>query len=95
MSANITEPSRDHSTATSVDQQLRQLFDGMHDIPAMISGRRQDLLAWNTAAIVVLTDFGALPPAARPHRSRSAVGREVVTEHRQAAGGLGVGRLIL
>ncbi|MFF4285709.1 hypothetical protein ACFY0R_10320 [Streptomyces sp. NPDC001633] len=74
---------------------MGQLFDGMLDIPAMILGRRQDLLAWNTAATALLTDVGALPPAARPQRSRSAVGREPVTEHRQAADGLGVGRLIL
>lgn len=48
-----------------VDQQLHQLLDGMHDIPAMILNRRQDVLAWNSAAAALLTDFGALPPGER------------------------------
>jgi transcriptional regulator with XRE-family HTH domain len=48
-----------------VDQRLRQLLDGMPDIPAMILNRRQDVLAWNTAATALLTDFGALPPGKR------------------------------
>jgi transcriptional regulator with XRE-family HTH domain len=48
-----------------VDQKLRQLLDGMHDIPAMVLSRRQDVLAWNSAAAAVLTDFGALPPDER------------------------------
>jgi transcriptional regulator with XRE-family HTH domain len=48
-----------------VDPQLQQLLDGMHDIPAMILHRRMDVLAWNSAAAAVLTDFGALPPDKR------------------------------
>jgi transcriptional regulator with XRE-family HTH domain len=48
-----------------VDQQLRQLLDGMHDIPALILNRRQDVLAWNSAAGALLIDFGALPAAER------------------------------
>jgi transcriptional regulator with XRE-family HTH domain len=48
-----------------VDQQLRQLLDGMHDIPALIVGRRKDVLAWNSAAAALLADFGALPPGER------------------------------
>jgi transcriptional regulator with XRE-family HTH domain len=48
-----------------VDQQLRQLLDGMHDIPALVLNRRQDVLAWNSAAAALLTDFGALPPGER------------------------------
>jgi transcriptional regulator with XRE-family HTH domain len=48
-----------------VDTELRQLLDGMHDIPAMVLNRRQDVLAWNTAAAALLTDFAALPPGER------------------------------
>jgi transcriptional regulator with XRE-family HTH domain len=48
-----------------VDRQLRQLLEGMPDIPAMVLNRRLDVLAWNRAAVALLTDFGALPPAER------------------------------
>ncbi|MFF2848198.1 helix-turn-helix transcriptional regulator [Streptomyces sp. NPDC058001] len=51
--------------AHHVDQQLRHLLDGMHDVPAMILNRRMDVLAWNRAARALLTDFGALPAAER------------------------------
>jgi transcriptional regulator with XRE-family HTH domain len=48
-----------------VDRQLRQLLEGMPDIPAMVLNRRLDVLAWNRAAVALLTDFGALAPAER------------------------------
>jgi transcriptional regulator with XRE-family HTH domain len=48
-----------------VDQHLRQLLDGMHDIPALVLNRRQDVLAWNSAAAALLADFSALPPGER------------------------------
>jgi transcriptional regulator with XRE-family HTH domain len=48
-----------------VDRQLRQLLDGMHDIPAMILNRRMDVLAWNRGAAALLTDFGSLAPTER------------------------------
>ncbi|MFF3754656.1 helix-turn-helix domain-containing protein [Streptomyces sp. NPDC002018] len=48
-----------------VDPQLLRLLDGMPDIPALVLGRRQDVLAWNSAAVALLTDFGALPPHER------------------------------
>ncbi|SNS22740.1 Transcriptional regulator, contains XRE-family HTH domain [Streptosporangium subroseum] len=48
-----------------VDQQLRQLLDGMHGIPALLLNRRQDVLAWNAAAVALLIDFSALPPGER------------------------------
>jgi transcriptional regulator with XRE-family HTH domain len=44
---------------------LRRLLDGMPDIPALVLNRRQDVLAWNRAAVALLIDFGALPPAER------------------------------
>ncbi|WP_189935366.1 helix-turn-helix transcriptional regulator [Streptomyces aurantiogriseus] len=43
-----------------VHRQLRQLLDGMHDIPAMILNRRMDVLAWNRGASALLTDFAGL-----------------------------------
>jgi transcriptional regulator with XRE-family HTH domain len=48
-----------------VDPKLRQLLDGMPDVPAMIVGRRKDVLAWNSAAVALLGDFGALPAGER------------------------------
>ncbi|MFG2960420.1 helix-turn-helix transcriptional regulator [Streptomyces sp. NPDC048291] len=44
---------------------LRQLLATMPDVPAMILNRRMDVLAWNAGAAALLTDFAALPPAAR------------------------------
>ncbi|QIQ00931.1 helix-turn-helix domain-containing protein [Streptomyces liangshanensis] len=48
-----------------VDPQLLRLLDGMPDIPALVLGPRQDVLAWNSAAVALLIDFGALPPRER------------------------------
>ncbi|MFI6346701.1 helix-turn-helix transcriptional regulator [Streptomyces sp. NPDC050560] len=48
-----------------VDSRLRLLLDGMHDIPALVLGRRTDVLAWNRAAVALLTDFAAVPPGRR------------------------------
>jgi len=58
-------PARPRPGRQRVDRQLRQLLDGMPDIPAMILNRRLDVLAWNRAAVALLTDFGALPPGER------------------------------
>ena len=44
---------------------LRQLLDDMHAIPAIVAYRRMDILAWNSGAAALLTDFGALPPRER------------------------------
>jgi transcriptional regulator with XRE-family HTH domain len=51
-----TAPTR-RPAGRRVDPRLRQLLDGMHDIPAMIVHRRMDVLAWNSAAAALLTDF--------------------------------------
>lgn len=48
-----------------VDRRLRQLLDGMHDVPAMVLNRRMDVLAWNRGAATLLTDFAALPVSER------------------------------
>ncbi|WP_326813024.1 helix-turn-helix transcriptional regulator [Streptomyces scopuliridis] len=64
--AEVAQPAPARQPAgQQVDQQLRQLLDGMHDIPAMVLNRRQDVLAWNPAVAALLTDFGALPPGKR------------------------------
>lgn len=64
--AGVTQatPAR-QATGQKVDPQLRQLLDGMHDIPAMVLNRRMDVLAWNRGATALLTDFAALPAPER------------------------------
>ncbi|MFI6475738.1 helix-turn-helix transcriptional regulator [Streptomyces sp. NPDC050516] len=64
--ADVTQatPAR-QATGHKVDPQLRQLLDGMHDIPAMVLNRRMDVLAWNRGATALLTDFVALPAPER------------------------------
>ena len=44
-----------------VPPQVKQLLDALHDVPALVLGRRQDVLAWNAPAAALLTDFSALP----------------------------------
>lgn len=43
----------------SVPDAIRRLIEGL-DRPAYVTGRRWDVLAWNTAAVQVFTDFGRL-----------------------------------
>ncbi|MFJ2651480.1 helix-turn-helix transcriptional regulator [Streptomyces sp. NPDC087420] len=64
--ADVTQtPPARQPAEQRVDPQLLRLLDGMPDIPALVLGRRQDVLAWNSAAVALLTDFGALPPRER------------------------------
>jgi transcriptional regulator with XRE-family HTH domain len=44
-----------------VPPQVRQLLDCLHDVPALVLGRRQDVLAWNAPAAALLVDFATLP----------------------------------
>ena len=45
--------------------QLQRLLDGLSHIPAIIMGRRMDVLAWNALAAAMITDFGAVPAKQR------------------------------
>ncbi|WP_405657987.1 helix-turn-helix transcriptional regulator [Streptomyces sp. NBC_01166] len=40
---------------------LRRLLDDLTTTPAIVLGRRMDILAWNTLAAALVTDFSALP----------------------------------
>jgi transcriptional regulator with XRE-family HTH domain len=40
---------------------VKQLIDALDGIPAMLTGRRMDVLAWNSLAAALLVDWGALP----------------------------------
>jgi transcriptional regulator with XRE-family HTH domain len=44
-----------------VRPELRRLVDGLHEMPALVMGRRMDVLAWNALAAALLADWGAIP----------------------------------
>jgi transcriptional regulator with XRE-family HTH domain len=44
-----------------VRPELRRLVDALEGIPAMVIGRRMDVLAWNPLAAALVVDWGALP----------------------------------
>jgi len=65
----LARPSRTQPRATPpqrVRPGLYQLLDSLGDIPALITGRRLDILAGNRMAHALHTDFDALP-----HRERN------------------------
>ncbi|NBM16253.1 helix-turn-helix domain-containing protein [Streptomyces sp. GC420] len=43
------------------------LLDSMTGVPALVMGRRMDVLAWNALAAALITDFGAVPAERRNH----------------------------
>ncbi|MEV7321919.1 helix-turn-helix transcriptional regulator [Streptomyces sp. NPDC093970] len=60
-SARATPKGQQVSSATRV------LLDGLVNVPALLLGRRMDVLAWNRLGAALFTDFGALPPRQRNH----------------------------
>ena len=44
---------------------MRRLLDQLTEAPAIVLGRRMDILAWNPAAAALYTDFAAIPAARR------------------------------
>ena len=63
--ADVTQAVPAREPAQRVEPRLLRLLDGMPDVPAMVLGRRTDVLAWNAAAVALLVDFAALPAAER------------------------------
>ncbi|MGP0224018.1 helix-turn-helix transcriptional regulator [Paenarthrobacter sp. NCHU4564] len=51
--------------AQKVRPALRQLLDAVGDVPAMVLGRRADVLAANRMASLLLTDFSSMPATER------------------------------
>ncbi|MCU1527776.1 MAG: DNA-binding protein, partial [Frondihabitans sp.] len=49
----------------SVRPAMRRLLDQLTESPAIVLGRRMDVLAWNTAAVALFLDFGVLAPDER------------------------------
>lgn len=48
-----------------VRPQLQRLLDDLHSIPAIVMGRRMDILAWNQLAASMMIDFGEVPETQR------------------------------
>ncbi|MFJ4771001.1 helix-turn-helix domain-containing protein [Streptomyces uncialis] len=48
-------------TAQRVRPQSRRLLDQLTEAPALLLGRHMDILAWNSLAAALITDFAALP----------------------------------
>jgi transcriptional regulator with XRE-family HTH domain len=48
-----------------VTPRLQRVLDALHPCPALIRTATWDVVAWNRAATVMLTDYGSLPPEKR------------------------------
>jgi transcriptional regulator with XRE-family HTH domain len=48
-----------------VTPRLQRVLDALHPSPALIRTATWDVVAWNRAATVMLTDYGSLPPEQR------------------------------
>lgn len=51
--------------AQTVSTHLRRLLEELTGIPALVLGRRMDILAWNPLAAELMTDFAATPASHR------------------------------
>jgi transcriptional regulator with XRE-family HTH domain len=58
---NCAASTRSSGTVQAVRPALRQLLAAVGDVPAMVLGRRTDVLASNRMALLLFTDFPALP----------------------------------
>ncbi|MFE6750868.1 helix-turn-helix transcriptional regulator [Kitasatospora purpeofusca] len=56
---------RGSAAPQKVRPSMARLLDAMPDVPAVVMGRRMDILAWNSAAVALLGDYSALAPAER------------------------------
>lgn len=57
-------PEAKYRGAEGITPRLQRVLDAM-PVPAMIRTATWDVIAWNAAAAVALTDYGAVPPAER------------------------------
>lgn len=59
------QPEVRYAAAEGVTPRLQRVLDAFELSPALVKTPTWDVVAWNRAAAVVLTDYGALPPEAR------------------------------
>lgn len=50
-----------------VSQATQLLLDSMVNVPALVLGRRMDILAWNSLSAALFTDYSRLPAKRRNH----------------------------
>lgn len=62
---NCAVPQRTTVDAQGVRPALRQLLDAVGDVPALVLGRRTDVLAGNRMAFLLFADFPSMPQAQR------------------------------
>lgn len=62
----IGRPPKPHTPAReAISRRLQRLLDAMTMIPATVATSAWDIVAWNRAATLTLTDYEALPPGER------------------------------
>ena len=54
-----------YKAAEGITPRLQRLLDALEVSPALVKTATWDVVAWNRAAAVVLTDYGSLPPGER------------------------------
>ncbi|MGW2080455.1 helix-turn-helix domain-containing protein [Streptomyces sp. NPDC001939] len=67
---HLAKPKQHKKKRASREQQqvrgaLRHLLDSLEGVPAYVSGRRSEVLAWNRMAAAVFGDWSELPPRER------------------------------
>src|ERR1700678_112378 len=58
-------PEARYQKQEGVTPRLQRVLDALHPSPALIRTATWDVVAWNRAATVMLTDYGSLPPKQR------------------------------
>lgn len=56
-----TPPRAPRQTTQKVQPQLRRLLDDLSTVPAIVMGRRMDVIGWNSLAAAMITDFSRVP----------------------------------
>ena len=64
---------------------LRRLLDQLPHAPALVLGKRLDILAWNPAATALYTDFAAVPSARRNYLRLMFLDPAIRAMHREWA----------
>ncbi len=65
LAGRTAERPRRRRPAQRVRPAMRRLLDQLAHTPALVLGKRLDILAWNPAAAALYTDFAAIPSARR------------------------------
>ncbi len=71
-----------YQATEGVSPRLQRVLDALAFSPALVRTATWDVVAWNRAASVVLTDYGAIPPGQAQHPAlhllRSARARRTI-----------------